>query len=198
MMKLGRFGKIENIITVVSDGGIAHPDVLDGRIVPVVIVDCTENLELVDLCQIQRVTPPGDVQSVWTWNLVDKRYVYLKLDFLKPVKITATLKFDVRKRGGLVSGILACHAFYLQPSEFGLTVSEGFTKPNILIEIPSKVIPIDWYSTFEAQLVKRFKQDGYDKVRAKHSAKAYIQRVKETWILRMPRNATEKTPEAPE
>lgn len=181
-----KFGKIENIVPVVADGGIAHPDIKDGHLIPVLVVDCTNQAALIDLCHVHENTNAGDVTTVWTWNLLDMRHVYLKIDFIKPVKTFASIRFDVRTQGGLVCGILTAHAFYLQPSAFGAKVSEGVGKPNILIEVPSDVFPPDWYATFEKQLVERYKGNGYDKTQARQAAKQYIQRVKEAWSLRAP------------
>lgn len=181
-----KFEKIENIVSVIGDGGIGHPEVKDGHIIPVLVVDCTGNRALIDVCHLQQDTPPGDVNSVWRWNLLDRRNVYLRLDFVRPVKTSATIRFDVQTQGGLVCGIITAHAFYLQPSIFGLKVSESFHKPKILIEVPSHVTPPSWYSNFESQLVKRYRHDGYDKVQARQAAKQYMQRAKETFALRVP------------
>lgn len=182
-----QIGKIENIVSVASDGGMAHPDIKDGHIIPVLIVDCANNGALIDLCHLHQDMPPGDVSAVWTWKLLSKRYVYLKLEFIKPVKVTASIKFDVRKQGGLVCGIISNHAFYLQPLAFGAKVSEGFGKSNILIEVPSKVVPPNWNASFEDQMVKRYRQEGYDRTQARQAAKQYMKRANEAWLLRAPR-----------
>lgn len=182
-MKLQR---IENVVIVTSDGGIAHSDIKDGHIIPVVVVDCAHHPALIDVCLIQEHTPPGDVHSVWMWDLLDRRHVYLRLNFEKPVKTTTSIRFDVRTQGGLVTGIMAAHAFYLQPSAFAAKVSEGLNSSKILIEIPFKVTPPNWEKNFEEQLVKRYKKRGYDKAQAKQAAMHYMQRAKETWTLRAP------------
>jgi len=182
-----KFERIENVVPVVSDGAIAHPDINDGNLIPVLVVDCQNHAELVDLCHLHQETPPGDVVTKWVWNMLNRRYIYLRIEFSKPVKTTASLQLDVRKQGGMVCGIMLAHAFYFQPSSFGAKVSEGFGKPNILIEVPSNVVPPQWDSVFEKQLIKRYKDSGYDNVQAKQAARQYIQRAKETWLLRAPR-----------
>lgn len=182
-----KIGKISNIAPVVADGGIAHPGVNNGQMIPVLVIDCQNVTTLVDLCHIHQGTPPGDVETLWFWSLPDFRHVYLRIAFKKPVQVTANLKFDVRRQGGLVYGILSSHAFYLQPSAFGASVSEGYGKQNILVEVPSEVTPPRWRTVWEQQLTKRYRDAGHDRKQAKEAAKQYMARARETWLLRVPR-----------
>lgn len=193
-----KFGKIENIVNVVADGGIGHPEINDGNLIPVVIVDCQNHTELIDLCLLHENVPPGDVETKWIWNVLNRRNVYLRVEFSSPVKTSASIRFDVRKQGGVVSGIIIAHAFYLQPSAFGSRASEGLGQPNILIEVPSAVTPPDWYAVFEKQLTKRYRDEGYDKTQAKQAAREYIKRAKETWLLRVPQGKQKPVAEKPD
>jgi len=184
-----KIGKISNIAPVVADGGIAHPGVNNGQIIPVLVIDCQNVATLVDLCHIHRDTPPGDVETVWFWSLPNFQHVYLKVTFQKPVQVTANIKFDVKRQGGLVHGILTSHAFYLQPSAFGGSVSEGLGKSNILVEVPSKVTPPRWDEVWGQQLTKRYREIGHDRKQAKEAAKQYTARARETWLIQVPRSS---------
>lgn len=192
-----KFGKIENIVPVVADGAISHPEINDGNLIPVLVVDCHNNGELIDLCRLHENAPPGNVETRWVWNALNKRHVFLRVEFSSPVKTLASIKFDVQKQGGLVSGIMVAHAFYFQPSAFGLRVSEGIDQPKILIEVPSGVSLPGWYAVFEKQLTKRYRSEGYDRAHAKQAAKGYIQRAKETWLLRAPRRKQQPAVDSP-
>jgi len=117
------------------------------------------------------------------------QHVYLKVTFQKPVQVTANIKFDVKRQGGLVHGILTSHAFYLQPSAFGGSVSEGLGKSNILVEVPSKVTPPRWDEVWGQQLTKRYREIGHDRKQAKEAAKQYKARARETWLIQVPRSS---------
>lgn len=52
-------------VPIVGDGAIANPDLGDGRIVPVLIVDCEGFSALEDLISLHQGLPPGDVVSMW-------------------------------------------------------------------------------------------------------------------------------------
>lgn len=178
-----KIGRIENIVPVIADGGIADPLVSHGRMIPVLVVDCEHHSALIDLCHIHKNTPPGDVVSTWVIDWFDKQHIYLQLNFVKPIKTTASLKFGVRKQGGLIYGIMAAHGFYFQPSSFAPKVSQGLDKPKILIEVHSQVTPPNWDSIYEKQLVKRYKSEGYDRIQARQAAKQHVDRAKEFWLI---------------
>jgi len=188
-----KFGKISNIAPVVADGAIAHPSINSGKITPVLVIDCKNVAALIDLCHIHRSTPPGDVESIWFWNLPDFQHVYLRITFSKPVQVTANIKFDVKRQGGLVHGILTSHAFYLQPSAFGASASEGLGKSNILVEVPRHVTPPKWNTVWEHQLTKRYRKAGHDRKQAKEAAKQYMMRARETWLIQTPHISREQS-----
>ncbi len=178
-----KISKLENVVPIVADGAIANPVFAEGRMIPVLIVDCSEHQALVDLALVHQDTPPGDVRTRWAWVVFDKRHVYLEVSFIKPVQTTATIQFDVRKQGVLVYGILVAHGFYLQPSNFGKTASEGFGKPNVIVEVPAGVTPPNWDAVCESQLAKRFKKQGFSRTQARQAALEHIARAKEMWNI---------------
>lgn len=183
--KNGRM-KIEtlaNIRPVIADGLLSHTNWNGGRMLPCLIIDAEEHDPFAQLCKLQMQVPPGDVASVWSWRLLDSGHVYLKLDFLRPVPHKLTVKFDVRKQGGLVAGILLTRAVYLQPSCFGSKVSEGFSNPALLIEAPAGAPP-GWDRIFHLQLSKRFRREGHSRDAARIAADKYLLRVRESWELR--------------
>ncbi len=80
-------------------------------------------------CKLQSQVLPGDVGSVWPWRLLDSGHVYLMLDFQRPVPNKITVQFNVSRQGGLVSGILATRAVYLQPSLRAARCPKGSSTP---------------------------------------------------------------------
>lgn len=171
-----------NVLPVVADGLLSHPNWNGGRMLPCLIVPAEEQDPFAQLCKLQSQVPPGDVGSVWSWRLLDSGHVYLELDFHRPVPNKITVQFNVSRQGGLVSGILASRAVYLQPSCFGSKVSEGLSNPALLIEVPAGAPP-GWDRRFHKQLSKRFRREGRSRDSARNAADGYIQRVQETWKL---------------
>lgn len=171
-----------NVRPVIADGLLSHPSWNGGRMLPCLIVDAEERDPFAQLCKLQSQVPPGDVGSVWSWRLLDSGHVYLMLDFQRPVPNKITVQFNVSRQGGLVSGILATRAVYLQPSCFGSKVSEGFFNPALLVEVPAGAPP-GWDRRFHQQLSKRFRREGRSRDAARIAADDYLQRTQETWEL---------------
>ena len=66
-----------------------------------------------------------------------------------------------------------------------MTASEGFGKPNIIVEVPPQVVPpLNWDATCVAQIAKGFKREGYSDKQARETAKQHVQRAKEFWTIR--------------
>lgn len=177
-----KVGTLVNVRPVIADGMLSHPNWNGGRMLPCVIVHAEEHDPFAQLCKLQSQVPPGDVQSVWTWRLLDSGHVYLELGFQRPVPNKMTIQFNVSRQGGLVNGILAARAMYLQPSCYGSKVTEGFSKPALLIETPAGAPP-EWDRRLHQQLRKRFRREGRSRDAARIQADDYIRRAQETWKL---------------
>lgn len=178
-------GKIDlsNTVQIVSDGAIATGPIGEGRLIPVVVVDCGEHRPLVELVQLHEHTPPGDVSSLWAKKLFDKKHIFLRLEFQRPVVTDVTLQFSLEKHLALVDGIMKSRGLYLQPSEFASRVSRGMEKPKILVEVPSTFPAWD---ALQLELVaKQFRRNGASRKDAKVLAREHIQSMSEIWARRM-------------
>lgn len=177
-----KVGSLPNVRPVVADGMLSHPEWNGGRMLPCLIIPAEKDDPFAGLCELQPQVPPGDVGSVWSWRVLDAGHVYLQLDFHRPVPSKMTIRFDVSRQGGLVSGILQNRAVYLQPSCFGSKVSDGYSNPALLIEVPAGAPP-GWDRRFHQQLSKRFRREGHSRDAASKAADDYIRRAQETWRL---------------
>jgi hypothetical protein len=175
-----KFGEVNTskIIQIVGDGAIAHPDVGDGRLIPVLILDCDSRPDLYDMVLAHEDTQPGDVKITWGRELFNKRSVYLSVEFQRPVIAEAVIEFVVSKQGGLVELVLNARAFYFQPKNSGLRVIEGLDKPKILVEVPPGARLKDWDSIYRNFLIKLFKKQGATKKEAIAAAAAHIERLR--------------------
>ena len=167
--------KLSTPLQIVGDGAIAMPDIGDGRLIPVVIVDCDSRRDLYDLVLAHEDSLPGDVSITWFRKILSKKSVFLILKFKKPVESECVIEFDIGKYGGTVDLIINARAFYFQPKDSGTIVSKSLDKPKIIIEVPSETKLDDWDSILANHLVKKFIKQGATKKEAHEAAKTHLE-----------------------
>lgn len=171
-----------HFVPIVGDGAIAITDAAEGRSIPVLILNCENHRELLNLIYLHENSPPGDVMCTWGAN---KRYAFLLLDFSRPSKVKVGLKFNLESQGGLADGIVQSQGVYIQPSESGQRVSEGLDNPKILIEVSPKTKLSDWDERLLTAIGDRLKRNGMPRKQATVVAKEFLNRTREIWGLRM-------------
>lgn len=174
-------------VPIVGDGAIATQAIGEGRMVPVLIVDCSEKVELRDLIYAHEDTESGDAATTWATEKWKKDKVLLLLEFTSPSNLEILLQFEVKKYGGVIDGILHSHALYLQPTESGSRVSEGMDKAKILVEIPDTDFLPEWEKIYTNCLQKSFKKSGFSKSEAKKAAVQHKENLRDIWSQRMKR-----------
>jgi hypothetical protein len=177
-----------SLVPIVHDGAIATHGVGEGRLVPVLVVDCSDKIELRDLIYAHEESPPGDVTVTWGVLDNDRNKVTLILEFSKPSVLEVLLKFDIEKQGGVVDGIVHAHALYLQPVESGARVIDGLDKGKILVEIPDTGFFPIWEKLYTEKLIKVFKKSGFSRTEAKNAAEQHKKKLREIWMRRMKRH----------
>lgn len=193
-MSLGKIN-LSSIVPIVGDGAIADPEIGDGRLIPVLILDCDLRTDVLDMVLLHMDnTPPGDVHVRWGVHAFSKKIIYLTLDFKKPMPISIALEFNVSTMGGLVDFIIGARAVYLQPKDSGARVSEGMNKPRIIVEIPPATKLKGWDGIYSDSLIKIYRKLGASRREAKQAAVEHIARLKEFGAKRMPHpNSSPKT-----
>ncbi|WP_146218531.1 hypothetical protein [Pseudomonas sp. RW409] len=176
--------KPKDTVFVVADGGIAHPDIAEGRMIPALILNCEKHQNFCDLVLIHETTPPGDVIVKWGRSILDKKHAFLTLEFQQPVKCTLSIRFTLEKQAGLIDGIIKSRGAYLIPFQFCERVSEALEKPKILIEVPSSATFPGWEKLHREVVLKRYKKNGISGKNAKALANEHLSRVHELWTLR--------------
>lgn len=180
--------KLESVrlTPIIGDGAIGHPHILDGRILPVLILDCSNHRALEDLVHAQEHAPPGDCSTTWKWDLLSRRHVYLQFDFKFPLETTAIVAFEVASQGALVESIINARAVYLQPLSSGSSVLEGIKKPNILIEVPSATTFPIWKTLYRRTLEKKYRKKGLSARQAREAAHQNLTRMRDIQLRRKP------------
>lgn len=172
--------KIEDshFVPIVGDGGIATAGTAEGRIIPVLILDCKNHKELLNHIDIHQSVKVGDVNSTWG---VNKKNAFLLLEFLRPSCFKIGVKFDLETQFVLADGIVQARGVYLQSGDSGLGVVEGLGQPKVLIEIPPGTKLHDWDKVLLAALTKRFKRKGLRKRQAMDAAKEALNLTRGMW-----------------
>lgn len=177
-MRLARID-VSNPIPIIGDGAIANTDVADGRLIPVLVTDCDNRRDIVDLVLTHRDTPPGDVVVRWVRKVFNEKVIYLFLSFERPMEVSFQFTFDIQEQGGLVDMIVRARAFYLQPKDFGMRASEGLNRPKILIEVPSSTKLPGWDETYRRSITKRYRKQGMTKIDAATATVEHLARLRE-------------------
>lgn len=166
-------------VPIIGDGAIASPDMAHGRLIPVLILDCSEHSKLLNLIHIHEHTPPGDVVSKWGYKRFNSRIVFLVLNFTSPSEVQVVLSFDLQKQHTVVDAIVQSRGVYLQPVESGKKVLTGLGQSKILVEIPSSTELQDWDKRLLKQIVKRLRSDGLNKKTAQQVAIKHLNTMRE-------------------
>jgi len=172
------------LIPIVGDGAIGHPHILDGRILPVLILDCHGHPALEDLIQMHADDHPGDCTTTWRWKILRRRHVYLQFDFKIPIETTAIIEFDVASQGGLVEAIINTRGVYLQPLSSGGRVSEGMENPKILVEVPTTTTFPIWNGLHRKTLEKQFRKKGLSSGQAREAVTQHLIRMRDFHLRR--------------
>lgn len=161
------------ILPILSDGVIASPKLADGRFIPILIVDTSMHRAINDVVNLHDYCESGDVDSTWAIDHRDD-FIYLLLEFKKPVSTEATIKFDILKYGGLVDTIMSTRVFYLQPGKIGDRPSNSDENSRISIEVPDISLRKIWFERWKKALIKDLRNKGLSRGEAKKASPKII------------------------
>lgn len=179
------------LVPIVDDGAIGNPDWADGRLIPVLILDCHDHKALEDLIIAHKDTPPGDVTSMWGWKILSKKQVFLTFNFHQPIETSATLAFNVAEQGTIVDWIINVRGVYLQPLSSGSKVSHGLDKPKILVEIPPTATFPNWKNIYRRSLEKSYMKQGLSRSQTKTAIDQYLEEIHKIRFRKPTRISTE-------
>jgi hypothetical protein len=173
------------VVPIVGDAAIATVGVGHGRLIPLIIIDATNRLDLAEVIQAQVHLPAGDVAV--QWGLLPKRHdhIALLLKFQRPTERAAVVEFDIAKQGILVEHILQSNGLYIQAGKFGDCLKYDLNRPKMLIEVPDTGIRALWDKLYFDAVVKRARKDGLGRRDAKEVARAAIGQIRELAKFRM-------------
>ncbi|CAC9572697.1 hypothetical protein [uncultured Gammaproteobacteria bacterium] len=178
----------DSIVPIVGDGAIATEEVGEGRMIPLVVIDCSEKVEFRDLIYAHENLIPGDVNITWVTPRWGNKKVGLLLEFKKPSVLEVLFQFDIKKQGIVVDAILHSNALYIQPEESESKVSKWLEKARILIEIPDTGFLQEWDKRYTKTISKNFKKSGFSRAESKKATEEFKIKAREIWAQRMKQN----------
>ena len=162
-------------VPIVSDAAIAIGGVLNGRPVPVLILDTSDRTDIVELLRVQRHLPPGDVACSWGTRPRCTSTVLLLLAFSRPSELKILLEFGTVRQGTLVEFILDARALYLQSGTDGERLSLAMDQDRMLLEVPSTGFEPAWNSFLRRELRRDFRGKGMTTKQANQAVKQTIE-----------------------
>lgn len=153
-------------LKIVGDGLIANVDTVQGRAVPVLIVDSDGREDIEDLFLLHRgLGHYGEATHQWLTGhglvipgirLRPRPPVVLRIGYLKPVKTQLDIEFELPTQAILVEMVLRAECFYLQIGHPGDRVLPS-GQQRILIEVLSTGFEPVWKRLHIAVLKAHFK-----------------------------------------
>lgn len=161
-------------VSIVADAAVASQGVREGKLIPLLIIACSDRPDISELVRVHQHLPPGDVECQWGQRQGTKGKIALFLKFIRPSEIFVVLEFDIERQGGLVDQILRAGALYIQPGQIGDRLITTTDNPKILIHIPDTGFHSEWEKIFMKQLTEGFKRRGLKGSKAKEAALMFL------------------------
>lgn len=167
-----RYGKAP--VAIVADGAIAMGRIGDGRLIPVLIIECSQRPDIVHLIEAQQHNDPGDVKLQWTRIKGRPHSIGILLDFERPAECSFCISFDIEDQGILVEQILTANAAYIQAGRKGDRLSDNFNAPKLLFEVPDTGLRTHWDKIYKKYLIKKARREGLSHREAKKVADQFV------------------------
>ena len=174
-------------VGIVADAAISTKGTVEGRLIPLLILDTSARPDIEELVRISSQQPPGDVACQWGQLIDNKDSVALFLTFERPVELFMVLQFGIVRQGILVDQILNSHAVYIQPGRDGDRLITAIDNQRILIEVPDTHFQPEWERLFFKHLALDMRKKGLHRQQAKQAARGLIEELRQFGKFRMKR-----------
>ncbi len=160
-------------LVLVGDGALSIPNVADGRIIPVLILDTSGREDVDEYVRIHQPGLSGDASTQWgRRRFGSKRFLIVRS--LRPVEISMLIELDAERNAQLINFILKAEAFYLQPGKPGDKLSDSVSKPKVLIGVPDTGFAGQWRREYASRIVAKFRRMGLRRSAAKDAAAKHM------------------------
>lgn len=175
-----------DVVPVAGDAAIAGP-IVDGRMVPLLILDTSRRPDIDELIRVQAHMPPGDVTVSWGALPDNPDSVILVLDFTRPMETKIVVSFSIERQAILIDNAIAAKAVYLQAGRAGDRLIHDPNRQKILVEIPDTEFAQNWESLFLNRMTSYIsKASKISKRKAYPIAKLMLSELRKVTAFRMP------------
>lgn len=157
-------------LSVVAHGAASSPDIMGGRLIPVVAVDATSRPDIEEHITLHRGSGPFDVKSTWA-EVPGEGRVCLVLEFAGPTANVAIIKFNMSGQLKAVDRIIQQQAMYLMCGKIGDKVGDLYGhKPSMIVEVKGSWPLKSWNKFLEKALSREGQRIGLNRKYAKIAA----------------------------
>lgn len=154
------------VVPVVGDAGIAASGLAFGKIVPVLIVDDQSCPDLSELIRVHEHIPEGgDLTTQWVTQktALGKPRVGLLVDFIRPVRLTCMIAFDLNRHSLLIDQIIKVSKTHLMIGKVGDRYVTSMNRPKIHLDVPETGFGPVWDKIYRDTLHRSFRKKGNSK-----------------------------------
>jgi hypothetical protein len=176
-----------DLVPIVADGSIGGP-VAEGRLIPLVILDTSERLDVGEMIRVHRHLTPGDL--LFNWALVEDKPddILLLLEFQRPIETRVILRFSIEQQGWLVDMALEAGGLYLQAGKPGDRLKDDIDRPKIVVDVADSTFRAVWQTVFLERMTALISaQMGLTVRQATPYAHRFIKELRSFGSLRIPR-----------
>lgn len=155
-MKFKKEKSSTKVLSIVHSGSISSVHIANGRNIPVLIIDTTEEKEIEKAILLHKNIDVGKVETIWGKSVNGKK-IMLKINMIEPSPSEFMLVFDVVKNYATIDFIINAQLVYIQPGKQEDKLKTTMSAPKILIEVPSSHFYKEWYTVYEKNLAKYFR-----------------------------------------
>lgn len=162
-------------VPILSDAAIASQSVSDGRLIPLLVLDCSKRPDLTDLIDAHQNSLPGDVLSTWgRISTYPEGNLALFLSFKRPVELDVSINFDILTQAILIELILKSKCLYLQYGKIGEKALDILTENRMIAEIGAHLPDVRWVELWSNAIVSNLRSEGHSKSTSKKMASVII------------------------
>lgn len=164
-------------VEVVNISLISSVGVADGKMLPVIFLECRNRPDIDELLRnhSQLGSGNGRIESCFgRKSRLNNDSILLFLRFKEPYECTIIVDFSLENHAAGVDLLVKNQGCYIQSNSKGNMLSQTMTEPRILIEIPCDQISDEWEEIYYKVTVNRFIRKGFKKKKGKELAKLMI------------------------
>jgi hypothetical protein len=173
------------LFKIVANGGLSDPFRGEGRIYPALVLDIRDNFEVKELFKLHKETPPGDTKLIWGRpnTFFKPKTVVLILEFIKPMRISFGIEFDIKTQYALADGVIQQRGVILVSGKRGNKIAELINE-SIVVEVPNLDFDQTWNNILQVTLNDKYRKMGASRNDIKGYINEHIKSMREFWNIR--------------